>query len=265
MAQYSRTFTTECPGALLDSVNSNPTITNTATQMIDLGNGTVMFDFNGTLTAEEEAELDLILANWECPDNQLEVDEVIIDDGVTAVDQLWSSQRIHDFVLQEVANAAAGDLTNLIGKTVSVGFSHSSSSVGNSWLRTETNDSGTSSDRNPYIVPFNCRLLAITFSNSDTGVDTDLQIWKSSVGGNPISNKTMVHEIEIRNARAHIETSFSSPIEFVIGDKIGVYMLDRGTNSDHPVVQLTFIVTDSTTTNTGYNFSSDFSSNDDDD
>ena len=266
MAQYSRNFTTECPGDLLDDINANPSIDNTLHQIIKVAGTEYIFEFAGTLTAAEETELDTTLANWECPPNITEVDEVIINDGATSPDELWSSQQVAAHVATEVAAAAAGDLSAIAGKLFSAGFAHSSSSVGNAWLRTESNDSGASSDRVPFIIPFNCRLVSATFANASSGCDCDVQIWSSPFSADPETNKTNMYEFQVRNNRSVVQTVFGSPIPaFNAGDKVGVYLRDQGTNSNHPVVQLTFIVVDNTVANLSDTFSNNFSTTSDDD
>lgn len=100
MAQYTRTFSTTCPGALLEAINNDPGITHTCTQIINFQTGDIVFEFSHPFEEGEEATFDALLDNWSCPvePEGTPADEFSVDDENTGTDTLWSSQKITDFV-----------------------------------------------------------------------------------------------------------------------------------------------------------------------
>ncbi len=256
MVQYARSFSTPCTPDLIEDINLNPNIAPVALQIIDLGNGNTLFEFDVALSGAEETELDTTLDNWECPAPEGELDEAFIDDAIHTVDNIWTAHKIKTYIDTEILNVSAGDPNNLLGKTYTAGFAHSSKKVTNGWLRQESNDSGAASDRVPFIVPWGGKIISATYVNAGGSADCDIQIWKSASGVEPNTDKTNIHTFEVRNGRAHVESDFTgSTVTVNRGDKIGIYHRDQGTNSNHPVVQLTFLILDNTVGNEGYNFS----------
>lgn len=121
MTQYQRTFSTPCPVELIDSINANGSIPPNLTQIINLGTGDVLFDFDGTLTAGEESTLDSVLGAWTCPvddpaDNT--DDGVPIDDNTTSDQNLWTSQQIVDYV--STNGGGGGDLAAVQARRTTV-------------------------------------------------------------------------------------------------------------------------------------------------
>ena len=260
MADYARNFSTPCTPDLVEDINLNPNISPTCVQIIDLGNGNSIFQFDATLSGAEETELDTTLTNWECPVPEGELDEATIDDGIATVDNLWTANKTKTYVDTEITAVSAGDPTNLTGKMYSTGFAHSSRKVTNAWMRQESNDSGAASDRVPFIVPFDGKIVSVTYVNAGGLVDCDIQIWKSAAGVEPDVDRTNIHTFELRNERAAVETDFTgSDMTVNRGDKIAIYHRDQGTNSNHPVVHLNFVILDATVGNATYNFANRFS------
>lgn len=100
MSQYSRTFTTTCPGMLLEAINAHSNITAVCEQIINMATGDLIFEFDRSLTAFEETELDSVLGSWSCPpaDDGIPADEFSVDDENVGSDTLWSSQKITDML-----------------------------------------------------------------------------------------------------------------------------------------------------------------------
>lgn len=273
MADYTRTFTTACPSDLMASINANGNIGPSVLQIVNVGGGTSIFEFDDTLTSPEVTEFDGVLSSWVCPTPVEDVDGMTVEDGSpedASSETLWSSERIVQYVAAEIAAVSAGDPNNVLGKTFSVGFAHSSSSAANTWLRLESNDSGAGSNMVPFIVPWDSKLISATYVNADNQTDCDVELWRSPLHQEPNTNKTKFHEFQIRNQRSAVVTDFGgSTVTFNRGDKVAVYLEDQGTNSNHPVVQLTFLITANTVGNVTDNFTNYFngssSGGDDDD
>lgn len=265
MAQYSRTFSTACPAALLDSINDNGTITPFCEQIIDLGNGTSIFDFAASLSGAEETELDSVLAGWSCPSPEMTGDQVTVNDGQTSTDNLWTSQQVTDYIASEIAAVSAGDPTNVNGKLFEVTFAYQSTAK-NRWIPQESSETNLSSDVVPYIVPWDCELLAMTFNNQRDWVDTDVEIWTSALGANPYYTKTKVFTWDLDNVRSAVKTDFSgSAPTFSRGDRVGIYMKDRGTDPKGAVIKLMFRMTNNTRADVSDNVEQNFSNDGDDD
>jgi len=109
-------------------------------------------------------------------------------------------------------------------------------STGNEWLCQY--DANIPSNQSPYVVPFDCRLVGITYSNSKDEVDSDIEIWVSALGDG--TTKTRVFNWERNNKRVGYKTDFDPYIEFDAGDKVSVYNDDKGKNASDTVVILYF-------------------------
>lgn len=98
MAQYTRTFQTECPGKLLEAINNDPGITSECLQIISSQTGDLTFEFAQPFETGEEATFDALLSNWTCPISEtVPIDEFEIDDEGVGSEVLWSSQKITNF------------------------------------------------------------------------------------------------------------------------------------------------------------------------
>lgn len=255
---YQRTYSTPCPAELIDAINSEPTIGHQLQQIINLGDGDVIFDFITELSAGQETAFDSFISAFVCPsDGDPTTDDIVPIDDTTTGENLWTSQQVVDYIDSLISST---NNETALGRTFTIGFAHSSSSVGNAWLRQESQDSGASSDVVPAVMPFPCKLIAATYANASRNTDCDVQLWSSAVGADPNVNKVKFHEFLIRNDRTAVETDFgASDIHFARGERIAVYLRDRGGNSNHPVVELTFLITDGTTANITDTFSNSFS------
>ena len=61
-----RNFTTSCPGELMQSINSNVSITQSCLEIVTRGKKT-FFIFDGSLSNDEKTELNSMLSSWACP------------------------------------------------------------------------------------------------------------------------------------------------------------------------------------------------------
>lgn len=250
------------------AINDNPNIDGTIIQIVNVGGGSSILEFVDSLSSPSVTELDGVLSSWSCPPAETDADGVMIVDGdaeSASENTLWSSEKIVEYVTAQIDAVSAGDPNNVLGKTFDTSFAHSSSSAGDVWLRLESTDWGTSSDVVPFIVPWDCKLISVTYVNAERHADCDVEIWKSDFGADPHPHRTRVYDFGIRNERAAVRTNFGGDITFARGDKIAVYLADRGQNSDHPVVQLMFLITDNTASNVEDDFRHNFSGSDDDD
>ncbi len=109
-------------------------------------------------------------------------------------------------------------------------------STGNEWLKLYGEN--IPSNQSPYIVPFNSRLVGITYTNKEGGVGSDIEIWVSSLGSG--NAKAKVFDWQRNNKRVGYKTDFDPYIEFDAGDKISLYNDDNGKNANDTVVTLYF-------------------------
>jgi hypothetical protein len=119
-----------------------------------------------------------------------------------------------------------------------------------------------SSDRTPFVLPWACKIISLTYVNAGAHADCDIEIWTAPYGQDPYYNKTCVHTTHVRNSRTVVTTDFGGTVSFSRGDTVAVYLVDQGSNSNHPVVQLTFLITDNTIGNISDNFTNNFSYDD---
>lgn len=234
----TKTFTTICPGELADAIELNVAITPVLEQIIYTGGTTCDFYFATALLPAEDTELDSILASWVCPATETSTPELddlsALDDAATGPTVLWSADQIQ---------AAISASSNSTGPIIQLSFALERSSIRNRWL-SHHGDSSLTSDRSPAIVPFGCTLVGVTFTNRVTGVDQDVQI-NVSAAGDPPATITTAYTQAIRNQRFVADTTMTG-VNFNAGDKIGVYLMDQGTNASYVSVILFLQVTDNT-------------------
>ena len=127
-------------------------------------------------------------------------------------------------------------------------------SASNEWL--EYCDNSINSDETPAILPFDAKLIACTYTNKKDDTDTDIQVYKAAEGSG--SSSSRVTTFEVRNKRVARFSDFNA-IQFQAGDKLSVFLRDKGGNPDDVVVKLYFLITNFNKENAGENYSSDFS------
>ena len=108
---------------------------------------------------------------------------------------------------------------NLTAVMWSVTFSRNGA-CSNKWLHR----GDVLSNESPYILPFAANLTGLSFSNSKDGSNCRVQIISASEGEG--SSSSLKLEWTLLEKRSGRKTSFSSPINFPVGEKIGVY-IDR--------------------------------------
>ncbi len=96
--------------------------------------------------------------------------------------------------------------------------------------------SSKASNRTPYIIPCPTTITALTFVNDTNSVETDIELYK---------NGSKIYTWELRNRRWAYKTIDLHTLEFVAGDRIGVFLRDRGTDPRNVIVTLHYVVTSS--------------------
>jgi len=148
----------------------------------------------------------------------------------------------------EVGNAGSG------GAIFTLAFNVEATAK-NVWLSHE-GDNSLSSNKVPGIIPWNCKLVAVTFSNQTSNAGTDIQIHKSLAGA---GNATSIsHTWEIRGSRLGRKTVFAPDVTFAGGDKVGVYLKDQGKDVKYVTVVLYLQITDSVVNDFSESYSGDF-------
>ena len=89
--------------------------------------------------------------------------------------------------------------------------------------------SSKSSNIIPYVIPCPMKITAITFTNAINGVDTDIEIYK---------NGTLLYTWSIVDKRWAWKTEGLHTLTFEVGDRIGIYLKDRGTDPRNVIVTL---------------------------
>ena len=107
----------------------------------------------------------------------------------------------------------------------------------------ETNGDGKNSNATPHVIPFNSKVVAYTLTNSDNDGDTDVEIYRVAEG-NGSGPAVLVDTWVLRNVRTARKTNFLSDIVFSAGDKVVVFVRDRGIDPDNVVFKIYLQVTD---------------------
>ena len=89
--------------------------------------------------------------------------------------------------------------------------------------------SSKSSNVIPYVSPCPMRITALTFANAINGADTDIEIYK---------NGTKIYTWEVLDKRWAWKTEGLHALTFETGDRIGIYLSDRGTDPRNVIVTL---------------------------
>lgn len=127
-------------------------------------------------------------------------------------------------------------------------------SANNKFLGHESN--GFDSNKVFAIIPFKSKLASITFSNRRSGVDTDVEVHVVDANATKgCSPSTKVFTWDLDNVRLAHKSDFASSIVFDQGDKVAIFLKDKGTNPDYATVTIYLQVTDNTTGNNSENFS----------
>ena len=125
------------------------------------------------------------------------------------------------------------------GKIFTSQFSYHSTAK-NKWLRINY---AVPSNVVPLIIPYDCYLTTITFCN-DNYADTDIEIHNMP---KDCEDTNLQYLLQVRDSRSVIfNPIITDPnIFFGFGDKVGIYLKDRGTDAKKPNVNLHFIIKES--------------------
>lgn len=123
-------------------------------------------------------------------------------------------------------DAGSNNDDDLLGSMWQSDFGNNSSNS-NTWLN--NNHDSIRSNQSPVVAPWKSRLVGITFTNRNSGVDQDFKIY--SVGELDTNTpKTKIFEWQIRNCRVARKTTFTADVILEAGDKFAIFMSDKGKN-----------------------------------
>jgi hypothetical protein len=141
--------------------------------------------------------------------------------------------------VQEAIEELKNNPENFInGKVFSETFSYYSTAK-NRWLRIEY---GLTSDECPLIIPFDCYLVAMTMVNYNYA-DTDIEIHNMKRDSEETNLQYLWPIRDSRSAIINIPKDEEGNY-FEYGDKVGIYVVDRGSNLKEVRVKLYFIIKD---------------------
>jgi hypothetical protein len=197
------------------------------------------------LTAGEKTTLDGIISGWTCPP-VVEIVEATIDTSIAPDGSIpvWNGT---EFEYVTVAGLGGGG-SNIIQITFAENYT-----VANKWIP-QIAPANKNSNEEPFIVPFDMTIKSISFVNDKRYVDTDIQIWRGDIHDD-FDEAVKIHTSEIRDARSAVEGNVD--VDLVAGDKVAVYLKDRGTNVEYPIIILWAEATDTTATTFVDNFDKD--------
>jgi len=219
---YYRTKDNICPAIFQNEINNDGIIT-TAIEYIRVDDEVnLTFAFASSISTAEETQLDVLLNAHIC---------IRPDDGGDggAVD---SSDDGDD-------NPIATLLSTNFGRIFQYNF-YEDGSAKNKWL--EFSD-GTGCDETAGVIPWDCKLIAITYSNERKNTDVTLEVRTAPLnsGATDVLAKGWV----IVDARTGVQKNFPTDVNFSTGDKVGVYFKHTsGTYPKKPHVSLFFLITE---------------------
>jgi hypothetical protein len=146
--------------------------------------------------------------------------------------------------------------TSSASSIISREFSNNGTSI-NAWLNNA--ESSVPSNTAPFMVPFDCILVGVSFTNGSNEVYLDIEIGISKFNESSVIDRTLV--CELRNVRTWLKSNFTggAGLTLTAGDKIGVYIRDKGGKPNDPVVTLYFKTTAETLQTKTENHASSFS------
>jgi len=120
------------------------------------------------------------------------------------------------------------------GLTVPVHFNQlwSEEKGKNKWLTLSEEAKG---DKTLFIVPFDCKVVALTWSNEKDNVDRDIEIYK-----NGTSSADKIFTWQIRASRTRYKTNLLTGLSFLQGDRVAVFSRDKGKDDKKPVFSMFF-------------------------
>lgn len=196
--------------------------------------------------SEREVTVDILGSDIEKDDVSVITDVNILnfEGNVSVVDETNGKVTI-----------AVGGTNSLVGGLHQMTFLDDDSGVKEKWLGYY--EDGIASSEINGIMPWKSKLVGITFSNRDTGIDQDVKIYSTPEGGG-YTPKTLDFSWTLSNIRIARKTDFVTDIIFDVGDKIAVFLKDTGTDANRPVIKLYFQIIDGTTSSGSENNSGNF-------
>lgn len=125
------------------------------------------------------------------------------------------------------------DAATVLGTTFDMTFGDQGS-FRNEWV--ELGIIGSRSDSVPNVIPFDCKLISMIFTNNNSSVDLDVELYKNGTSNNFFT-------WQIRNKKTAYKTNNLDSAVFAPGDTLSVYVRDRGTNANNGFLRFTFQVT----------------------
>jgi len=231
-------FTTDCPHALHDDIFETFGIK--VDQLIKYGDDNTTIYLERALSVGEKTTLDGIISTWECPIEDV-IEEVTFNTttGLAGQVPIWDGNKF-------VGGIPSGN------SMIPVPFGYEGNAK-NKWLP-QYGKGNKSSNESPFIVPFDMIVKSITLVVEKHNADTDIQIWKADKDDD-MDNATQVHMEEVRDARSRVISGVN--LQFTSGDKIAIYLKDRGTDAKGPVVTLWCTATDTSHSTFTDNFDKD--------
>lgn len=155
---------------------------------------------------------------------------------------IWLTSQIPQATLDsEVSNVQSNDIVS--GQNI---FQANFSYIGNiynKWIGTETS---IPSNESPYIIPWKCKIIGISYSNKEFNSNIDLQIFKSDNNNENINN--LMLQWDIRTSRSGYKTDIPSSIMCNPGDKIGIFLKKYNNDKPKNVNIVIYFQIDTTTT-----------------
>lgn len=246
------------------------TLKNVSGQDLQLLN--VVVSNNSSFTVPTHLWLEL--ANDSNIETYINADQVIVNNGTSDLSKSDGLKLIQKFQIEEAKEVIFDNTTNgFISDNVQDAIEESKTSVVGSMFQTLFENNGTSTNiwlnygANPAssnsvfaVMPFDCKLVACSFTNAASSVDLDIQVNIANQGSSNTVNRTII--FQVRNDRVatfSFPNSNNSNLLLNQGDKVGVYIRDQGDNANDPVVTLYFKVLEEVDQNTQENFSSNLS------
>lgn len=109
----------------------------------------------------------------------------------------------------------------------------------NTWLR---GNEGQATNRIPYIIPQAIKISAITYANDSDGSDADVEIYL---------NDALVFTWELRDKRYAYKTNDLYNLTMNQGDRLSVFVRDKGTNPKHVTLNIHYTVIGNTVSEGG--------------
>jgi len=174
------------------------------------GDPTVYGDLVWTTTPISQAELDSLDP---CPSPE----EIDLANFFSDLGGLLPGDTLEWDGTQFVAGPPTQQIT-VEGRLYEVAIESNTGAVGDEWLQSV--DFPT--NQTPIIVPFDCKLAALSFSNKDGGAKIDIEFYTvSESDGN--SPSTLIYTWSLDTVRTARKTNFSPDVTFSQGDKLAVF------------------------------------------